>query len=136
MIEPSGKNSPGTSIEGGGYEMSATNLIISDNFIPNAQPSAKPKVEHPEQSPSLKSRLSDFLQTIMDMTNRPRPSIPRDIYINSPSSNLKFLHNSVSTSKYNPLTFLPKFLFEQFSNYANVFFLFTAGIQVRLILQI
>ncbi|KAG1764931.1 Ca-transporting ATPase [Suillus occidentalis] len=35
----------------------------------------------------------------------------------------------VSTSKYNMVSFLPKFLTEQFSKYANLFFLFTACIQ-------
>ncbi|KAJ1680149.1 aminophospholipid translocase, partial [Spiromyces aspiralis] len=55
----------------------------------------------------------------------------RTIYINAPEKNLssKFIHNRVSTAKYNMLTFLPKFLFEQFSKYANLFFLFTSCIQ-------
>ncbi|KAJ3163744.1 hypothetical protein HDU88_006236 [Geranomyces variabilis] len=55
----------------------------------------------------------------------------RNIYLNDPTRNAtqKFLHNSISTSKYNVATFLPKFLFEQFSKYANLFFLFTASIQ-------
>jgi phospholipid-transporting ATPase len=43
----------------------------------------------------------------------------------------KFLGNSVSTAKYNVATFLPKFLFEEFSKSANLFFLFISGIQVR-----
>jgi phospholipid-transporting ATPase len=42
----------------------------------------------------------------------------------------KFLGNSVSTAKYNVATFLPKFLFEEFSKSANLFFLFISGIQV------
>ncbi|KAK6460432.1 membrane-spanning Ca-ATPase [Scheffersomyces coipomensis] len=37
--------------------------------------------------------------------------------------------NHISTTKYNFATFLPKFLFEQFSKYANLFFLFTSIIQ-------
>ncbi|KZS88835.1 calcium transporting ATPase [Sistotremastrum niveocremeum HHB9708] len=41
----------------------------------------------------------------------------------------KYCSNYVSTSKYNPVTFVPKFLLEQFSKYANLFFLFTALIQ-------
>ncbi|KAM0749097.1 phospholipid-translocating P-type ATPase [Meredithblackwellia eburnea MCA 4105] len=55
----------------------------------------------------------------------------RLLYLNNPGLNaqLKFIKNSVSTSKYNPVTFLPKFLFEQFSKYANLFFLFAACIQ-------
>lgn len=43
--------------------------------------------------------------------------------------NGEFGSNYVSTSKYNTASFLPKFLFEQFSKYANLFFLFTACIQ-------
>jgi phospholipid-transporting ATPase len=69
----------------------------------------------------------------------------RVVALNSPESNLDFGNNFVSTSKFNFATFLPKFLFgasqclipladltpfiEQFSKYANLFFLFTACIQ-------
>ncbi|KAI9179474.1 aminophospholipid translocase [Blastocladiella emersonii ATCC 22665] len=55
----------------------------------------------------------------------------RFIHINDEKKNdaSKFIHNGISTAKYNVITFLPKFLFEQFSKYANVFFLFTAIIQ-------
>ena len=56
---------------------------------------------------------------------------PRVIYLNNPPANAqnKYLDNHVSTAKYNVVTFLPKFLFEQFSKYANLFFLFTAALQ-------
>jgi len=37
-----------------------------------------------------------------------------------------------STTKYNILTFLPKFLFDQFRRYANLFFLFIAFLQVSI----
>ncbi|KZO96121.1 phospholipid-translocating P-type ATPase [Calocera viscosa TUFC12733] len=55
----------------------------------------------------------------------------RIIRVNDPQTNelSAFEDNYVSTSKYNALTFLPKFLAEQFSKYANLFFLFTACIQ-------
>jgi hypothetical protein len=58
---------------------------------------------------------------------------PRTIYINNQELNAqqKYMSNSVSTAKYNVATFLPKFLFEEFSKSANVFFLFISGIQVR-----
>ncbi|KAG9304740.1 hypothetical protein G9A89_003914 [Geosiphon pyriformis] len=58
-------------------------------------------------------------------------NVGRTIYLNNPPKNdqQKFLHNSISTAKYNFATFLPKFLYEQFSKYANLFFLFTASIQ-------
>lgn len=56
---------------------------------------------------------------------------PRIIHVNDTAANnaQKFMDNHVSTAKYNIATFLPKFLFEQFSKYANLFFLFTAIIQ-------
>lgn len=61
----------------------------------------------------------------------PRTLGPRVIYLNDPVSNSaqSFKDNHISTTKYNVATFLPKFLFEQFSKYANLFFLFTSCIQ-------
>jgi phospholipid-transporting ATPase len=56
---------------------------------------------------------------------------PRIIHLNNPPANAsnKYVNNHISTTKYNIVTFLPKFLFEQFSKYANLFFLFTAILQ-------
>ncbi|KAI8850835.1 hypothetical protein BC829DRAFT_143232 [Chytridium lagenaria] len=55
----------------------------------------------------------------------------RIIYLNDPIKNAtqKFIHNRISTAKYNLFTFIFKFLFEQFSKYANLFFLFIGCIQ-------
>jgi phospholipid-transporting ATPase len=64
---------------------------------------------------------------------KPDPSTlgPRIIHLNNPPANSanRYVDNHVSTAKYNVATFLPKFLFEQFSKYANLFFLFTAVLQ-------
>lgn len=59
------------------------------------------------------------------------PNGPRQIYVMDHASNapFKYYGNYISTTKYNVATFLPKFLFEQFSKYANLFFLFTSIIQ-------
>lgn len=56
---------------------------------------------------------------------------PREIHILDHAQNAPFGYfgNHISTTKYNAVTFLPKFLFEQFSKYANLFFLFTSIIQ-------
>lgn len=56
---------------------------------------------------------------------------PRIIFLNNPPANAanKYVDNHISTAKYNIATFLPKFLFEQFSKFANIFFLFTAALQ-------
>lgn len=63
----------------------------------------------------------------------PDPSTlgPRIIHLNNPPANAanKYVDNHISTAKYNVFTFLPKFLYEQFSKYANLFFLFTAILQ-------
>lgn len=64
---------------------------------------------------------------------KPDPSTmgPRIIHLNNPPANSvnRYVDNHVSTAKYNVVTFLPKFLYEQFSKYANLFFLFTAALQ-------
>ena len=39
--------------------------------------------------------------------------------------------NAIKTSKYNPFTFLPLNLFEQFQRIANAYFLFLLVLQVR-----
>lgn len=49
---------------------------------------------------------------------------PRVIHINDSLANSSFGYsdNHISTTKYNFATFLPKFLFQEFSKYANLFF--------------
>lgn len=56
---------------------------------------------------------------------------PRMIELNNTPANAqnRYSGNSVSTAKYNAVTFLPKFIFEQFTKYSNLFFLFTAILQ-------
>lgn len=56
---------------------------------------------------------------------------PRLIQLNNKVSNaaMGYGSNHISTTKYNAATFLPKFLFQEFSKYANLFFLFTSIIQ-------
>merc|ERR1719219_2955193 len=48
---------------------------------------------------------------------------PRKILLNVAQQNEKFKSNKISTAKYNLITFMPKFLYEQFRRYANIFFL-------------
>ncbi|XP_020607976.1 phospholipid-transporting ATPase IB-like isoform X2 [Orbicella faveolata] len=68
---------------------------------------------------SLKSEVSDTTDG---------SEADRIIIINKPQTQ-QFCNNKISTAKYNFLTFLPKFLLEQFSRYSNVFFLFIALLQ-------
>ncbi|XP_075419671.1 phospholipid-transporting ATPase IB-like [Tenrec ecaudatus] len=52
----------------------------------------------------------------------------RLIYLNEPQKN-SFCKNSISTAKYSVWSFLPRYLYLQFSKVANVFFLFIAALQ-------
>lgn len=81
----------------------------------------------PENKVSKKSLLSRILPHRRYKQNG---NEPRVIYINQPQLNAKFMQNRVSTAKYNPISFLPKFLYVEFSKSANLFFLFISGIQV------
>lgn len=105
----------------GMYEMTPTPLLA-----PSSTDSAVKKPFN------FKEKVYDIKKSIIKIVKRKKPSVPRDIPINNPNfpHSQKFVSNRISTSKYNLVTFIPKFLFEQFSNYANVFFLFTSCIQV------
>ncbi|XP_064536082.1 probable phospholipid-transporting ATPase IA isoform X4 [Drosophila montana] len=52
----------------------------------------------------------------------------RVISLNAPQPT-KYCNNRISTAKYNVLTFIPSFLFEQFRRYSNIFFLLIALLQ-------
>ncbi|KAI8825014.1 uncharacterized protein EV422DRAFT_492579 [Fimicolochytrium jonesii] len=76
--------------------------------------------------------LSNFVSNTLDRNAGNKEAVERTIYVNDPikNSQFKYIHNGISTAKYNPATFLPKFLLEQFRRYANLFFLFTGTIQL------
>ncbi|KAJ3349533.1 hypothetical protein HDU83_000451 [Entophlyctis luteolus] len=92
-------------------------------------------------SPFL-SRLAARLGIVDSRYDNPEPStkggrvrLPdaelRAIALNDPVKNgvKEFVDNKISTTKYTVVTFLFKFLYEQFSRYANLFFLFIGCIQ-------
>ncbi|KAJ3004607.1 hypothetical protein HKX48_001136 [Thoreauomyces humboldtii] len=77
--------------------------------------------------------LGNFVSSTLDRTPSSQEGNERIIHVNDPikNSQFKYIHNMISTAKYrNVVVFLPKFLFEQFSRYANLFFLFTGIIQL------
>ena len=63
----------------------------------------------------------------------PTPAADRTIYLNRPpppgEAPVKFKSNQISTAKYSVITFLPKFLYEQFRRVANCFFLLIGLLQ-------
>ncbi|KAG6866213.1 hypothetical protein C0991_007238 [Blastosporella zonata] len=93
------------------------------NFDDNDfQPASTPPA-HPVKSPITKRKWKWPWQKEKVLVGE------RVIALNNSAANYEFCSNFVSTSKYNIASFIPKFLFEQFSKYANLFFLFTACIQ-------
>ncbi|CAF1163949.1 unnamed protein product, partial [Rotaria sordida] len=70
----------------------------------------------------LSRRIGDSFRGDRNSTF-PNNDEKRIITINSGPQPAKFISNRISTSKYSILTFLPKFLFEQFRKYSNIFFL-------------
>ena len=55
----------------------------------------------------------------------------RNINFNNGPIGTKFVSNRIATNKYTLITFLPKFLYEQFRKYSNVFFLCIVIFQVN-----
>ncbi|KAN0062782.1 aminophospholipid translocase [Thecaphora frezii] len=99
----------------------------------SAGQSRKPPKDGPLDG--LKRSFRSLKDDVSSLVNKNKKGAPlegeRIVQLNDPAANDKanFLDNYISTSKYNVITFVPKFLVEQFSKYANVFFLFTACIQ-------
>ena len=63
-------------------------------------------------------------------TGAPEAPESRTVYVNKEQPPNKCMSNSITTAKYSVFSFLPKFLFEQFRRYSNIFFLFIALLQV------
>ena len=57
----------------------------------------------------------------------------RSIFINAPHLTGNFCSNKINTAKYSVFTFIPKFLYEQFRKYANIFFLLVSLLQVSFV---
>lgn len=88
-----------------------------------------------DDTPPVREKRAFDFESFKSMLTRnkvdPATLGPRMIHLNNAPINAanKWVDNHISTAKYNTATFLPKFLFEQFSKYANLFFLFTAILQ-------
>ncbi|PKX98708.1 aminophospholipid-translocating P4-type ATPase DRS2 [Aspergillus novofumigatus IBT 16806] len=116
---------------GMGPEYSEMDLPLTEAGARAAQVESVEGDETAAPRAQKKSRKSDFKFGFGRGKVDPSTLGPRMITLNNPPANAvhKFVDNHVSTAKYNIVTFVPKFLFEQFSKYANLFFLFTAVLQ-------
>jgi phospholipid-transporting ATPase len=126
---------------GGGLMGKAKNMLgmgpqYSEMDLPLTEPGAR-RIDGPEgdEASPRKNRkrfsAGDFRFGFGRRKVDPSTLGPRIIMLNNSPANAahKYVDNQVSTAKYNIVTFIPKFLFEQFSKYANLFFLFTACLQ-------
>ncbi|KAK4115396.1 phospholipid-translocating P-type ATPase [Canariomyces notabilis] len=124
---------------GGGFLGRVKNRLgmgqgYSEMDLPLTEPGAGGRTATGSEPPPPKEKRFDMGNFKFGFgRSKPDPSTlgPRIIHLNNPPANSanKYVDNHVSTAKYNIATFLPKFLFEQFSKFANIFFLFTAGLQ-------
>jgi phospholipid-transporting ATPase len=104
----------------------------------STSPYARANMQLP-QKPRKKRRpwrqvIKETFGNAQTISGIPGENGARIIHINNATLNHQqnFLHNRITTGKYNMLTFLPKFLYEEFSKYANLFFLFISCIQVSI----
>lgn len=104
--------------------------------IPLHRATSQPQVARKRKSFNIKDTINGLLGKTNAASGTAGEGGERIIHLNNQELNdqQKFLHNRVFTAKYTAFTFLPKFLYEEFSKYANLFFLFISGIQVRQII--
>lgn len=113
-----------------GASPSSTTL---DTGIPLHRPTSQPQPSKVKQKKfSIKDKINALLGKSNAASGTAGEGGERIIHVNNTELNdqQKFLHNRVFTAKYTSYNFLIKFLYEEFSKYANLFFLFISGIQV------
>jgi hypothetical protein len=115
--------------------LGSTNNTYQGEEYRSLQDNDYPRRQKSQRTPRKKKfSFSDCFGNCFNRRKNKEAAGPRLIYVNSDNLNAeqKFLHNKVFTAKYSTFTFLPKFLYVEFSKYANLFFLFISGIQVIL----
>ncbi|CAN6674651.1 phospholipid-transporting ATPase Drs2p [Trichomonascus vanleenenianus] len=117
-------------------DYSEMDLPLTEHGREHAHPAGGSRYEGPEVDEDERTRQEFDIRRLWNKILRrkevdPASLGPRIIDINDPATphHAYYKDNHISTTKYNVATFLPKFLFEQFSKYANLFFLCTAAIQ-------
>jgi phospholipid-transporting ATPase len=124
----------------GRYDRNGTNPSLggtvdsSNGGIPLHRPASRQQPNN--NSKKKKFNFKDTINKMLGKSNAASGNAgeggERIIHVNNSELNAqqKFLHNRVFTAKYTAFNFIFKFLFEEFSKYANLFFLFISGIQV------
>ncbi|XP_072040968.1 probable phospholipid-transporting ATPase IA isoform X3 [Amphiura filiformis] len=123
---------PDNGIENGGTTTANGSPVVENGppVVENGQgiPMADLKAKEKEEEATNLQTQTDGVRASFPIIAGPEPE-SRLIHINHFPQLTKFCNNEVDTGKYTLITFTPKFLFEQFRRYANVFFLFIALLQ-------
>ncbi|KAJ1335373.1 phospholipid-transporting ATPase [Microdochium nivale] len=138
--DPMGRDNARSRGLGGGLFGKAKNMLgmgppgYSEMDLPLTAAGGRVRADTGSTAPPPKEKKFDIKNFKFGFgSSKPDPSTlgPRIIHLNNPPANAtnKYVNNHVSTAKYNTFTFVPKFLFEQFSKFANIFFLFTSALQ-------
>ncbi|KUJ19481.1 P-type ATPase-like protein [Mollisia scopiformis] len=124
---------------GGGLMGKAKSMLgmapeYSEMDLPLTEAGGRGRIDSTPATPKIPGKKFDVGKFKFGFgRGKPDPSTlgPRIIHLNNPPANSanKYVDNHISTAKYNIATFVPKFLLEQFSKFANIFFLFTAALQ-------
>lgn len=86
---------------------------------------------HEENAPSVEADNEDEHDGPGPRTLYFNLSLPEDQRDENGAPKQLFARNKIRTAKYTPLSFIPKNLYFQFQNIANIFFLFLVILAVR-----
>ncbi|KAG2230430.1 hypothetical protein INT48_009176 [Thamnidium elegans] len=112
-----------------------TGLVISNETSGDTtSPYARANLQLPKKTKekqTWRQAIKGLFKSTTVASGIPGENGARIIHINNDHLNReqKFLHNTVVTGKYSVFSFIFKFLYEEFSKSANIFFLFVSCIQ-------
>lgn len=100
------------------------------SFHASSPPAPRPLLPRGERRPW--ARLTHkFFALASELKPAPRPlvalsDVAEDRYVSPRNNRVRFVSNAISNAKYNPVTFIPVILYEQFKFFFNLYFLLVA----------
>ncbi|CAG8456461.1 4872_t:CDS:10 [Ambispora leptoticha] len=103
-------------------QVKISNNRNDDNHQKRRDSNSTPRLRRTDTTSSIQYRKTKARERRV-FTNLP---LPKELLDRSGEPRARYVSNKIITSKYTPLTFIPKNLFEQFRRAANMFFLLMA----------
>lgn len=99
--------------------------------------SVGPDLEGIHEEPNEDGKDEDDLETVNDVVHAPRKiffnsPLPADMLDENGNPSTHYKRNKIRTAKYTPLSFIPKNIYWQFHNIANIYFLILIILAVSL----